>query len=258
MATIFTALQDVQARIRDACTAASRNDNEVILLAVSKTFPSSDIRTLYEHGHRAFGENYAQELATKQHELSDCTDLEWHFIGPIQSNKTRLVAENAAWVHTIDRFKIAERLAKQRPSDMMPLNICLQVNVSGEGSKSGVAPNQLLELAQQVSQFMDLLEKVAPFTTITSFEIAGSRSTDVVEENSDEPEVIQVTIETKTFFYNPSVKQAVAASLPKLSQENTVVLAKLAEFMTIPLPEQREITGGGSEDIFGVKTIEGL
>ena len=152
MATIFTALQDVQARIRAACTAASRNDNEVILLAVSKTFPSSDIRTLYEQGHRAFGENYAQELATKQHELSDCTDLEWHFIGPIQSNKTRLVAENAAWVHTIDRFKIAERLAKQRPSDMMPLNICLQVNVSGEQSKSGITPNELLGLAQQVSQ----------------------------------------------------------------------------------------------------------
>lgn len=156
MATIFTALQDVQARIRAACTAAARNDNEVTLLAVSKTFPSRDIRTLYEHGHRAFGENYAQELATKQHELSDCTDLEWHFIGPIQSNKTRLVAENAAWVHTVDRFKIAERLAKQRPSDRQPLNICLQVNVSGEQSKSGIAPNQLLELAQQVSQLPQL------------------------------------------------------------------------------------------------------
>lgn len=156
MATIFTALQDVQARIRAACTAASRNDNEVILLAVSKTFPSSDIRTLYEQGHRAFGENYAQELATKQHELSDCTDLEWHFIGPIQSNKTKLVAENAAWVHTIDRFKIAERLSNQRPSHMAALNICLQVNVSGEQSKSGIAPNELLELAQQVSQLPHL------------------------------------------------------------------------------------------------------
>ena len=156
MATIFTALQDVQARIRAACTAASRNDNEVTLLAVSKTFPSSDIRTLYEQGHRAFGENYAQELATKQHELSDCTDLEWHFIGPIQSNKTRLVAENAAWVHTVDRFKIAERLAKQRPSQMAPLNICLQVNVSGEGSKSGTTPQLLPELLQQVSQLPQL------------------------------------------------------------------------------------------------------
>ncbi len=111
---------------------------------------------------------------------------------------------------------------------------------------------------EKVSQFMDLLEKVAPFTTITSFEISGTRSTDIIEENPDEPEVIQVSIETKTFFYNPSVKQAISASLPQLSQENTVVLAKLAEFMTIPLPEQREITGGGSEDIFGVKTIEGL
>ncbi|MBM9889809.1 MULTISPECIES: YggS family pyridoxal phosphate-dependent enzyme [Deefgea] len=156
MATIFTALQDVQARIHAACTTASRNDNEVTLLAVSKTFPSQDIRTLYQHGQRAFGENYAQELASKQQELSDCTDLEWHFIGPLQSNKTRLVAENAAWVHTIDRFKIAERLAKQRPSDMPQLNICLQVNVSGEDSKSGVAPNELLDLAQQVSQLPEL------------------------------------------------------------------------------------------------------
>jgi hypothetical protein len=152
MATIFTALQDVQARIHAACTAAARNDQEVTLLAVSKTFPSRDIRMLYEHGHRAFGENYAQELATKHHELSDCTGLEWHFIGPIQSNKTKLVAENAAWVHTIDRFKIAERLSNQRPSHMAALNICLQVNVSGEQSKSGITPNELLGLAQQVSQ----------------------------------------------------------------------------------------------------------
>ncbi len=156
MATIFTALQGVQARIHAACTSASRNKSDVTLLAVSKTFPSSDIRTLYEQGHRAFGENYAQELATKQHELIDCTELEWHFIGPIQSNKTKLVAENAAWVHTIDRFKIAERLAKQRPSQMSPLNVCLQVNVSGEDSKSGVLPSQLFELAQQVSSLPQL------------------------------------------------------------------------------------------------------
>ncbi|MGL4994911.1 MAG: YggS family pyridoxal phosphate-dependent enzyme [Deefgea sp.] len=156
MATIFTALQDVQARIHAACTATSRNENEVTLLAVSKTFPSSDIRTLYEYGHRAFGENYAQELATKQHELNDCTDLEWHFIGPIQSNKTKLVAENAAWVHTVDRLKIAERLSLQRPSNLKPLNICLQVNVSGESSKSGVSPSVLLELAQQVSNLPQL------------------------------------------------------------------------------------------------------
>ncbi|WP_027468412.1 YggS family pyridoxal phosphate-dependent enzyme [Deefgea rivuli] len=150
MATIFTALQDVHARIHAACTAAARNSGDVSLLAVSKTFPSCDIRELYEYGQRAFGENYAQELASKYQDLKDCTDLEWHFIGPIQSNKTRLIAESAAWVHTIDRFKIAERLSEQRPSHLAPLNICLQVNVSGESSKSGVAPSHLLELAQQV------------------------------------------------------------------------------------------------------------
>lgn len=156
MATIFTALQDVKARIHAACTTASRNDNEVTLLAVSKTFPSCDIRTLYEHGHRAFGENYAQELATKYQELVDCPDLEWHFIGPLQSNKTNLVAQYAAWVHTIDRFKIAERLSKQRPEGLPPLNICLQVNVSGEQSKSGIQADELLELAQKVSQLPHL------------------------------------------------------------------------------------------------------
>lgn len=151
MATIFTALQDVHARIHAACTAVGRNHSDVSLLAVSKTFPSRDIRELYEYGQRAFGENYAQELATKHQELSDCAHLEWHFIGPIQSNKTRLIAESAAWVHTIERLKIAERLSEQRPHHLAPLNICLQVNVSGETSKSGVAPEQLLELAQHVA-----------------------------------------------------------------------------------------------------------
>ena len=147
MATIFIALQDVQARIAAACTAAGRSPSEVRLLAVSKTFPADDIRTLYQTGVRAFGENYAQELADKDQSLTDCQDIEWHFIGPLQSNKTRLVAECAAWVHTIDRLKIAERLAKQRPAHLPALNICLQVNVSGETSKSGVAPSELSELA---------------------------------------------------------------------------------------------------------------
>ena len=150
MATIFTALQDVHARILAACTAAGRNYNDVSLLAVSKTFPSNDIRELYQCGQRAFGENYAQELSNKYQELSDCPDLEWHFIGPIQSNKTRIIAESAAWVHAVDRAKIADRLSEQRPVHLPPLNVCLQVNVSGENSKSGVAPSQLLPLAQHI------------------------------------------------------------------------------------------------------------
>ncbi len=111
---------------------------------------------------------------------------------------------------------------------------------------------------EKVSQFMDLLEKVAPFTTITTFEISGGSKSITEEVDPNEPEIIQVSVTTKTFFYNPTVKQVIAAALPQLNQENTIVIAKLAEFMTIPLPEQREITGGGTEDIFGVKTIEGL
>lgn len=110
----------------------------------------------------------------------------------------------------------------------------------------------------QITQFMDLLEKVAPFTTISSFEIAGGGASAQNTENPDAPEIIQVSIETETFFFNPNVKRVATSPLPKLSQENTVVIAKLAEFMTIALPEQREITGGGSEDLFGVGSIEGL
>ncbi|MCB5195473.1 YggS family pyridoxal phosphate-dependent enzyme [Deefgea salmonis] len=156
MATIFTALQDVQARIDTACTAVGRNPAAVKLLAVSKTFPAADIQALYQFGQRAFGENYAQELANKCQILAEYNDIEWHFIGPLQSNKTRLVAENAAWVHTIERFKIAERLSAQRPTHLPPINICLQVNVSGETTKSGVAPEQVLALAEQVAKLPQL------------------------------------------------------------------------------------------------------
>lgn len=110
----------------------------------------------------------------------------------------------------------------------------------------------------QVTQFMDLLEKVAPFTTISSFEITGGGASTQAGADPNVPEVIQVSIETETFFFNPNVKRVATSPLPKLSQENAIVIAKLAEFMTIPLPEQREITGGGSEDLFGVGAIEGL
>lgn len=136
---------------------------------------------------------------------------------------------------------------------------------SGRISSKNAAKAESLDLKftikatfAQVSQFMDLLEKVAPFTTISAFEISGNGPTTAEQAQGNEEELIQVTIETKTFFYNPTVKYAITTPLPKLSQENTVVIAKLAEFMAIPLPEQREITGGGSADLFGVETIEGL
>ncbi|QLI82225.1 YggS family pyridoxal phosphate-dependent enzyme [Chitinibacter fontanus] len=152
MATLFEAWQGVQGRIDAACTACARNPAEISLLAVSKTFPASAVRELYMLGQRHFGENYAQELSQKYAELADCTELHWHFIGPLQSNKTKQVAECADWVHAIDRSKIAERLNQQRPEHLPLLNVCLQVNVSGEESKSGVSPAQLFELAAAVTQ----------------------------------------------------------------------------------------------------------
>ncbi len=122
---------------------------DVSLLAVSKTFPAEAVREAYQAGQTAFGENYVQEALEKIEALRDLP-LEWHFIGPIQSNKTRAIAENFAWVHSVDRLKIAERLSAQRPPHLPPLNICLQVNVSGEESKSGVAPEEVAQLAQEL------------------------------------------------------------------------------------------------------------
>ncbi len=121
------------------------------LLAVSKTWPAEAVRDAWRAGQRAFGENYVQEAVTKITSLADL-DLEWHFIGPLQSNKTREVAEYFTWVHSIDRLRIAERLSAQRPADLPPLQLCLQVNVSGEASKGGAPPDEVLALARAVMQ----------------------------------------------------------------------------------------------------------
>lgn len=122
------------------------------LLAVSKTFPGVTVREAFAAGQRRFGENYVQEGVTKIAELADLrADIEWHMIGPVQSNKTRVVAEQFDWVHTIDRLKVAERLSAQRPAGLPPLQVCVQVNTSGEASKSGVAPAEALALARAVA-----------------------------------------------------------------------------------------------------------
>ena len=143
-------LHAVRARIAQACTAAGRPVDAVQLLAVSKTFGPDAVQQAFDAGQRAFGENYVQEGADKAAELA-ALDLEWHFIGPLQSNKTRPVAGAFHWVHSIDRLKIAERLSAQRDVHLPPLNVCIQVNVSGEDSKSGVAPDALPALAQAVA-----------------------------------------------------------------------------------------------------------
>ena len=154
MTTISAKLQAVVARIDAAARQYGRKPDEVTLLAVSKTWPAAAVREAFAAGQRAFGENYVQEGLDKAAELADLAaqGLQWHFIGPLQSNKTRRVAEVYAWVHSIDRLKIAERLAEQRPANLPPLQVCLQVNVSGEDSKSGVAPADLTTLAHQVAQ----------------------------------------------------------------------------------------------------------
>ena len=148
-------LAQVRKRIELAVLAAGRPANEVTLLAVSKTMPAQAVREAYNAGQLAFGENYIQEGVDKIASLADLP-LGWHCIGPIQSNKTKLVAENFAWVHSIDRLKIAERLSAQRPAHLPALQICLQVNVDGGSNKSGVAPTDLLALAQAVAQLPNL------------------------------------------------------------------------------------------------------
>ena len=150
MTTIAANLQAVRKRIDAACVAAGRAPATVSLLAVSKTWPAASIREAAAVDQRAFGESYVQEALGKIEALRDM-DVEWHFIGPMQSNKTRAVAENFAWVHGIDRLKIAERLSDQRPPGMPPLQVCVQVNVSGEASKSGVAPGEAPALCRAVA-----------------------------------------------------------------------------------------------------------
>ncbi len=150
MTTIADKLQQVHQRIAQASARAGRNAEDVALLAVSKTCSPESVRQAYAAGQCAFGENYVQEAVQKIAALNDLP-LEWHCIGPIQSNKSRLVAENFDWVHTIDRPKIAERLSAQRPPGKAPLNVCIQVNVDGGETKSGIAPGDALALAREVA-----------------------------------------------------------------------------------------------------------
>jgi pyridoxal phosphate enzyme (YggS family) len=166
MTTIDSSLQLVRQRLATVCAAAGRDPASVRLLAVSKTFGPDAVMEAVHAGQRAFGENYIQEGVDKiaalkawRHStrLSDDAPLEWHCIGPIQSNKTRLVAENFDWVQSVDRLKIAQRLSEQRPAELPPLQVCLQVNIDGGANKSGVAPEEAMALAVQVAALPRLL-----------------------------------------------------------------------------------------------------
>ncbi|WP_052393439.1 YggS family pyridoxal phosphate-dependent enzyme [Pseudomonas rhizosphaerae] len=155
MSTIADNISQVSARITAAARHVQREPDQVGLLAVSKTKPATAIREAFAAGVHDFGENYLQEALAKQEELADLP-LIWHFIGPIQSNKTRAIAEHFAWVHSVDRLKIAQRLSEQRPSTLAPLNVCIQVNVSGEASKSGCAPDDVQALATAIQALPNL------------------------------------------------------------------------------------------------------
>jgi PLP dependent protein len=169
--TVLNQIQEVE-------LACNRRPGSVTLLAVSKTFPSAQVLLLADLGQRAFGENYVQEAVDK---IAECADqrpdlkLDWHFIGPIQSNKTKLIAENFTWVHSIEREKIALRLSDQRPAGMPPLQICIQINVSGESSKSGCLPSEAEALARVITSRPNLTLRgimAIPEATIDSEELA--------------------------------------------------------------------------------------
>lgn len=155
MTTIAGRLQAVRTRIQRAAVEAGRHENAVTLVAVSKAQSADSIRQAYLSGQRQFGENYLQEALDKQSELADLA-IEWHFIGPIQSNKTQAIAQHFAWVHGVDRLKIAERLSQARPGHLPPLQICIQINVSNESSKSGASPQEVDALVDAIAKLPGL------------------------------------------------------------------------------------------------------
>ena len=155
MPNIEKNLADIHARIRAAAEQAGRETDSVSLLAVSKKKPSVDIRAAYACGQREFGENYLQEALGKMQELADL-DINWHFIGAIQSNKTRSIAESFDWVHCVDRVKIARRLSEQRPAHLPPINACIQVNLDQEDSKAGIALEEVPDMARQLNDLPGL------------------------------------------------------------------------------------------------------
>ena len=170
------AWQAVGARVAAAAEAAGRDPGSIRVLAVSKTVPVAAIRAAYALGQRAFGENYVQEAGTKMAMLSDLAAMEWHLIGPLQGNKARVAAANFSWVQTIDRLHIAERLAAARGGELPPLNVCVQVNISGETSKSGCSPEDAADLAQAVARW--------PRLALRGFMGIGEETTDTVRQRA--------------------------------------------------------------------------
>jgi len=209
--SVVQAIQEVRQRIQAAEAAAGRPDGSVRLLAVSKTFPAAAVREAYAAGQRAFGENYVQELQGKAAELADLA-IEWHFIGPLQSNKTRIIAETAHWVHSIERLKIAQRLSEQRPTQLPPLQVCVQVNVSGEDSKSGCAPEDARALAHAVAALPQLQLRglmCIPEPTEDANRLAGQFA--LLQRLQDELRADGLTLDTVSMGMSADMAQAIAA-----------------------------------------------
>lgn len=177
--SVTSRLAQVDAKIHQACAENNRSPSEVTLIAVSKTKPSDQIEAAWTAGARHFGENYAQELAEKAERL-DVPGAQWHFIGPLQSNKTRLIAEHADWVHTIDRLKIARRLSDQRPDSLPSLNVLIQVNISDDPAKAGVLLSQVATLADQIATLPNLTLK--GLMTITAADLDRQTLTEQFRE----------------------------------------------------------------------------
>ena len=208
-------LQSVRDRILTACVAAGRAPSSVRLLAVSKKFSAEAVLDAYGGGQLAFGENYITEGVEKIVALKAHADLEWHCIGPVQSNKTRLVAEHFDWVQSVDRLKIAQRLSEQRPAHLPPLQICLQVNIDGGSNKSGVAPSELVELIREVIKLPGLKLRglmMIPEPAI-NFEAAcaiNSRARDLFDQVND-PNILPELMDTLSIGMTADLEAAIAS-----------------------------------------------
>ena len=203
--------QAARARIAAAERAAGRASNTVALLAVSKTFPASDVRCVYALGQRAFGENYVQEAAGKRAALADLPDIEWRLIGPLQGNKAKLAAETFDWVETVDRLKIAERLGAFRPAVRGPLNVLVQVNASGEATKSGVAPAEAVALARDVSRLPGLtLRGIMGIPEPTLDPALQRRQFGVLRECFDACKAAGLTVDTLSMGMSADLEIAIA------------------------------------------------
>ncbi len=212
MTTIADRLSLAQSRITQAAEKCARNPKEIKLLAVSKTKPIEQIIAAYEAGQRSFGENYVQEGEEKVNALRQShSDIVWHFIGPLQSNKSRIVAENFDWMHTLSREKIAFRLNEQRPKNMVPLKVCIQVNISNEASKSGIPTSEVMALAQTISQLpsLDLKGVMAIPTATDDIELQHSEFA-ALKAIYDELKCQYPSVDTLSMGMSQDLEQAIA------------------------------------------------